>query len=202
MAAPTGVDPREVLGVAPDATPAEITAAFRRQAKRWHPDRLGGELAADRMALVNAAYAALRDPPGQSAPTRTSPSRRTPSRNGDDLDPALRRALGAELRAALEPGETVGLVTPSSTWASPQTLLAVTDRRLLWLLDDVPVHRVRWLTIANIRRAWIRPIRPWRRHPLVVCEDRRGRRYGFGDLPVPTADAIVRRIAGGPSHDE
>ncbi|MGX6448247.1 J domain-containing protein, partial [Patulibacter sp. S7RM1-6] len=62
MAVPSGVDPREVLGVGPDAGTAEVTAAFRRLAKRWHPDHAAGRDAGDRMALLNAAYAALRAP--------------------------------------------------------------------------------------------------------------------------------------------
>ena len=61
----------------------------------------------------------------------------------------MRRALGRELLDALEPDEQVALVTPAATWASPSTLLAVTDRRLLWLLDDAVGNRVRSLRFRD-----------------------------------------------------
>ncbi|MDO9407030.1 J domain-containing protein, partial [Patulibacter sp.] len=60
MAVPPGVDPHEVLGVASGAPPADVTAAYRRLAKRWHPDRAPVAGASDRMALINAAYDELR----------------------------------------------------------------------------------------------------------------------------------------------
>ena len=75
----------------------------------------------------------------------------------------LRRALGRELLGALEDGEDVAMVTPTSTWASPQALLAVTDRRLLWLLDDAPTHRVRSLRyrdVADVQQRLGRPAAP------------------------------------------
>ncbi len=46
----------EVLGVAIEATPAEITAAYRRLAMVHHPDR-GGD--ADSFRRIRAAYEAL-----------------------------------------------------------------------------------------------------------------------------------------------
>lgn len=49
-------DPHDLLGVAPGATPAEVTAAFRRFALRNHPDR-GGE--ADRFRAGADAYRRL-----------------------------------------------------------------------------------------------------------------------------------------------
>ena len=53
----------EVLGVAPDASGAEIRQAFQRLAREHHPDRNRGDRSATaRMAAVNAAYAVLRNP--------------------------------------------------------------------------------------------------------------------------------------------
>lgn len=57
------VDPYEVLGVAPDASWAEVCSARRRLAKALHPDRggVGGEHdAGRRMALVNRAFDEVR----------------------------------------------------------------------------------------------------------------------------------------------
>lgn len=203
MTPPSRLDPREVLGVAPNADAVEITAAYRREAKRWHPDRAGdaGE-AADRMALVNAAYAELRQAAeALSAATADGPpATRTGEPSGPTVDPlarAARRTLGAEMGAVLDPDETVELVTATATWASPQAYLAVTDRRILWLHDDAPVHRVRSLRRADVTRVRSRPARFWR-GASVTIEDRRGRRYSFGELPAPTADALVRRVAPDP----
>jgi hypothetical protein len=216
VAVPSGVDPREVLGVGPGASPAEVAAAFRRLAKRWHPDLADTPGAADRMALINAAYDALRVPDGVGegrvapaagprataaatggGPGTTGEGATDAARAADGLAPAVRRALGAELRAALETGEEVGIVVPSATWASPQTTLVVTDRRLLWLLDDAPVHRVRSMDLADVVEVRVRPPRPWRPRAVVTCTDRRGRRVSFGELPAATAAAVARRTADG-----
>lgn len=199
---PSRLDPREVLGVAPNADPVEITAAYRREAKRWHPDRAGdADEAADRMALVNAAYAELRQGSESLAAATTGAASAAPSEatapENDPLARAARRTLGAEMGAALDPDESVELVTATATWASPQSYLAVTDRRILWLHDDAPVHRVRTLRRADVRRVSSRPARFWR-GASVTIEDHRGRRYSFGELPAPTAEALVRRVAPHP----
>lgn len=204
MTPPSRLDPREVLGVAPHADPIEITAAYRREAKRWHPDRTGdADEAADRMALVNAAYAELRRGAESlaAATAGSAPSAPTSSTTSNapfnPLDRAARRTLGAEMGAALAADETVELVTATATWASPQSYLAVTDRRILWLHDDAPVHRVRSLNRSDVHRVSSRPARFWR-GASVTIEDRRGRRYSFGELPAPTADALVRRVTPQP----
>ncbi len=208
MASPSRLDPREVLGVGPRAEADEIAAAYRREAKRWHPDRSGDADAADRMALVNAAYAELRATAGAptaddgTAPGRSpaAPATRAPQTR---LDDAARRALGPELGGALEPGEQVELVTATATWASPQAYLAVTDQRIVWLLDDAPVHRVRSIARGDVTRVTSRPARFWR-GASVTIEDRRGRRHSFGELPAPTAAALVRRVSAAPQptpHD-
>ncbi len=51
----------EVLGVAQNAPPSEIRAAYRRAARAAHPDRHGAASAA-RMAAVNEAWRVLGDP--------------------------------------------------------------------------------------------------------------------------------------------
>jgi len=55
------MDPFRVLGVRRDALPEDLAAAYRRAAKRWHPDRNGGQHSEARMAEINAAYGRLRD---------------------------------------------------------------------------------------------------------------------------------------------
>ncbi len=61
------MDYYEELGVAPDATTAEIRLSYLALARRHHPDRLSGASPAERassssrMARINAAWAVLSD---------------------------------------------------------------------------------------------------------------------------------------------
>jgi hypothetical protein len=197
----SGVDPHAVLGVQPGASPAEVAAAYRRLAKEWHPDVAGAAAAVARMAEINAAYAALRDggggavngTPGGPGGVAAAGARRAPA--GAWLAEDVRRALGRELLAALEPGEPVELVTPAATWASPQSVLVLTDRRLLWLLDDAPTNRVRSLRFRDVAGAERRLTWPRRRRAELRVHTRGGRRHAFADLGPAVADAIARRVA-------
>jgi molecular chaperone DnaJ len=53
------MDPYSVLGLAPDAGPAELKNAYRRLAMRWHPDRNTDPLATERFKAIRAAYEQL-----------------------------------------------------------------------------------------------------------------------------------------------
>lgn len=51
------MDPYKVLGIAPNATDDEIKVAYRKMAKKYHPDLNGGSKAAEeKMKEVNEAY--------------------------------------------------------------------------------------------------------------------------------------------------
>ena len=57
------MDPYKVLGVSPNASDDEIKQAYRRLAKKYHPDRNPGDQeAAKRMQEVNAAYEQIKNP--------------------------------------------------------------------------------------------------------------------------------------------
>jgi hypothetical protein len=191
-----GVDPYAILGVVPGAADRDIAAAYREQAKRWHPDRGGGEEAERRMAEINAAYDLLRATAAQARPAPARPPRRRTAW-GSWLSEPVRRALGPELLEALGDREAVKLVTPTSTWASPRTVLAVTERRLLWLLDDAPVARVRWLPFRDVAAVGLRVHRPRRRAATLSLRTTGGRRHSFADLRPHTAEAIARHVRDG-----
>ena len=63
------VDPFKILGISPTASPAEITAAYRGLAKKFHPDRYGERperirrAAEQRMQEINEAYKLAREAP-------------------------------------------------------------------------------------------------------------------------------------------
>lgn len=52
----------QVLEVTPQATQVTIKQAYRRLAKRFHPDRIGKNANTEQIILINAAYEILSDP--------------------------------------------------------------------------------------------------------------------------------------------
>jgi len=74
----------KVLQVDPDAEPEVIEAAYRRLAKKYHPDIAGSSDGGARMKEITAAYAVLRDPLQRAAYDRELLDQQAPPL--DDLD--------------------------------------------------------------------------------------------------------------------
>jgi DnaJ domain len=180
------VDPYAVLGVRPGSTESQVAAAYKELAKRWHPDRGAGEEGERRMAEINAAYDAVRA--GDLHAAAPAAPGRGPGRW---LAPWMRRALGGELLLALTEGEDVLVVTTASLSASPRAILAVTERRLLWLLDDAPVARVRSLALRDVAHV---EERARRRHVSLSIRTHSGRRHVFHELRPHTAATIAKHV--------
>jgi curved DNA-binding protein CbpA len=189
----TGVDPYAVLGVRPGSTEQQVAAAYKQLAKQWHPDRGAGEEGERRMAEINAAYDVIRDArvAAHAAGTPRPAASDVPGTMGSWLAAWLRRALGAELLQALSEGEDVLVVTPASLSASPRAILAVTERRLLWLLDDAPVARVRSLALRDVASV---EERARRRRASLTVRTLSGRRHVFHDLRPHTAATIAKHV--------
>jgi hypothetical protein len=193
------MDPHAVLGLDPEATVDEAAEAYKRLAKRWHPDVAGAE-AAPRMTELNVAYELLRASlrPRAAVPATAGAPRGGRAAHGAWLAEAIRGALGPELLSALEPDERVDLVTPAATWASPSTLLAVTDRRLLWVLDDAVSNRVRFMRFRDVQHTEQGPMWPRRSRAQLRVQSRYGRRrWTFSDLRPATAIAIAGLLREG-----
>ncbi len=181
------MDAYRTLGVPAGASMAEITAAYRRLAKEWHPDLHGTEAAVRRMVAINAAYAELRAAAGR----RGSGSSASSKKGGAARAPG---PLGAELSGALSADEALVAYGRASTWDSPEAFLVLTSSRLLWLLDDAVTHRVRSLARTQVRSVEL-VVR--RRHATLRVVSRRGRRFEFAEMKPTVARAIESALTSG-----
>jgi curved DNA-binding protein CbpA len=130
-------DPYAVLGVPSTAVPEDVAAAYRRLARRHHPDVSVEPDAERRMAEINAAWSVLRDPGrreawdeengvGRPAPTGPLAARTrdraatngaaagasTPAAGSSTRSVAWRRGPGGEGAAGPPPGNARGSVLP------------------------------------------------------------------------------------------
>jgi curved DNA-binding protein CbpA len=91
---PSQGDPHLTLGVAAGASLNEIKSAYRRLAKKYHPDA-AGERALPRFLAIQAAYERLVDGEGRLRPAGTDQARAEPGRARASRDAWRARRSGS-----------------------------------------------------------------------------------------------------------
>jgi curved DNA-binding protein CbpA len=107
-------DPYKVLQVDPEAEDEVIAAAYRRLARKYHPDVGGGSDAAARMTALNAAWGLIGDPARRAAFDRQRAVEAALARRVADAGTAS--AVGRS--SAPFPGRTQDPETVSRDWTS------------------------------------------------------------------------------------
>lgn len=81
-----GPDPYKILQVDPEAEDEVIVAAYRRLARKYHPDTATGPEAAGRMEAINAAWEVLGDPRARAAHDRQRAVEAALARSASETD--------------------------------------------------------------------------------------------------------------------
>ena len=105
-------DPYKTLQVDPEAEDEVIAAAYRRLARKYHPDVATGAESAQRMAALNVAWEQIGDPVRRAAFDRERAIEAAMARRGDAGAPAG-SAVGRSAPRSPTPPETV-----SRDWSS------------------------------------------------------------------------------------
>ena len=128
-------DPYRVLGLTPDATDDEVKQAYRRLAKKYHPDMNPGDPhAAEMMNQINAAYDQIKNPPKTT--TRQAYS--------DPFAGWYRQNAQAETHA--------GAGEPEAFQAARNWIRAQEYAEALRILDTVPAYQrtAEWYYLAAV----------------------------------------------------
>ena len=95
----------DVLGVAPDASDAEIKKAYKRQSLANHPDKNpGDESASTRFQEISAAYETLSDPDARASYDEFGESGGPQGMPGMDMDDILGAYAGGTMYGGLTAG--------------------------------------------------------------------------------------------------
>jgi curved DNA-binding protein CbpA len=122
----TGPDPYKVLQVDPEAEDEVIAAAYRRLARKYHPDTATGAEAVGRMEAINAAWEVLGDSKRRAAHDRQRAVQAAVSRSAAERDgmaqPASTSSAGgpSETRATARPAGPPGGSRPASAPRPPE----------------------------------------------------------------------------------
>lgn len=99
MSTPSLLDALALLGVAPDATEAQIRSAFRRRSLQLHPDKakdVPPDIAAERFHALTLAFESLMDP-GARASLRERAERELARKERQSAFDERRREMAADL---------------------------------------------------------------------------------------------------------
>ncbi len=122
-----------VLGVGRDASPPEIRRAYRRLARRHHPDRNPEPDSPERFRSLAEAYAVLNDPARRARYDQTTrppsqplaPRSRPPAVHRGVLDLSAREARHAATKPlALTTNDGTAIVLPTGVSDGDQIILA------------------------------------------------------------------------------
>jgi curved DNA-binding protein CbpA len=102
-------DPYKTLQVDPEAEDEVIAAAYRRLARKYHPDVASDPESAARMAAINAAWAVIGDPAGRATFDR---ERATAERERAARDAMTRHAAAASAAGATGGAGSAGTGPP------------------------------------------------------------------------------------------
>jgi curved DNA-binding protein CbpA len=91
---PDVFDPYKVLQVDSEAEDEVIQAAYRRLARKYHPDLAATPEAAARMSAINAAWELIGDPAARAAFDRSRTTTPDARQGGDDRAPASAAKAG------------------------------------------------------------------------------------------------------------
>jgi hypothetical protein len=98
------------------------------------------------------------------------------------------------LLAALSEHERVELIVDAGGSGRGPARLVLTDRRLLWLLEDAVSARVDWIRFGIVADVSLRRPLLRRARRLLHVQTATGRRVTFGDLDPSSAEAIAERL--------
>ncbi len=93
------VDAYRILQVLPTADQEEIKVAYRRLARRYHPDRAPDDVSTSRMIELNQAWELVGDPSRRAAYDRA---------NGFSADPRRAASAAAHTATGYSPSESSG----------------------------------------------------------------------------------------------
>lgn len=111
----------KTLGIPRDASAEDVRAAYRRMARRYHPDRYEGRGdSSETMARINNAYQVLSDPQGRAA---YDESLKPPARNPTAGSGIGRRVRTARHRPWLLLWFVLSVVVLTLGWVAVMTLV-------------------------------------------------------------------------------
>ena len=111
---PDAIDPYKVLQVDSEAEDEVIQAAYRRLARKYHPDLAATPEAAARMSAINAAWELIGDPAARAAFDRSRTAKPDTRHGGDDRAPA------SAAKARPRPGSAAAGVGPGPRRRDPR----------------------------------------------------------------------------------